>query len=299
VSSPALRADRRPGADESFTGAVSTWWASARTARDDLPWRATRDGWAVLVSELMLAQTQVVRVAERFGAFLERFPTPRSCASAELGDVVRAWSGLGYNRRALALHRAAHAIVERHGGSVPFELDDLLALPGVGPYTARAVRAFAYDAGGGVVDVNIARVVSRAVVGRVLAPSEAQATADRLAEGHSPREWNLALMDFGSLVCRARAPRCGSCPAAEGCRWRASGDDDPGAARSRQSPFAGSDRQGRGRILKFACSEEIPIDDVAGVAGWPDDPDRAALVAGALVREGLLVLCDGRYKLSE
>ena len=125
-------------------------WA-ARDGRD-LPWRRTRDPWAVLVSELMLQQTQVPRVVSRWPAFLERFPTPGACAAAPAGDVVRAWAGLGYNRRAVNVHRAATAVVERHGGRLPSALADLLALPGIGPYTARAVLAFAFEADVGVLD---------------------------------------------------------------------------------------------------------------------------------------------------
>ncbi|MDQ4130378.1 MAG: A/G-specific adenine glycosylase, partial [Actinomycetota bacterium] len=136
-------------------------WGDGRRA--DLPWRATRDPWAVLVSETMLQQTQTSRVAPRYTAFLARFPTAAACAAAPAADILRAWAGLGYNRRALSLHRAAQAIVERHAGQVPDDLEALLALPGVGPYTARAVLALAFEADHGVLDTNAARVLARAL----------------------------------------------------------------------------------------------------------------------------------------
>ncbi|MGH9265957.1 MAG: A/G-specific adenine glycosylase, partial [Acidimicrobiales bacterium] len=150
---------------------LSAW---AEEARRDLPWRRTRDPWAVLVSELMLQQTQVRRVVPRYEAFLDRFPTPAATATAPVADVVRAWAGLGYNRRAVNLHRAAAEVVRGHGGALPATLEKLVALPGVGPYTARAVLAFAFEVDVGVVEVNSARVLARAFAGRALAAGEAQ-----------------------------------------------------------------------------------------------------------------------------
>ncbi|HTZ08191.1 MAG TPA: A/G-specific adenine glycosylase, partial [Acidimicrobiales bacterium] len=138
-----------------------------------LPWRATRHPWAVLVAEVMLQQTQASRVVEPYGRFLERFPTPRACAAAGAGAVVEAWAGLGYNRRARALHGAAQILESVHGGVVPDRLEDLRALPGVGPYTARAVLVFAFEHDEAVVDVNVARVLARAVAGAPLGPARA------------------------------------------------------------------------------------------------------------------------------
>jgi A/G-specific adenine glycosylase len=251
----------------------------------------------VLVAETMLAQTQVARVAPRYREFVARFPTPASCAVAPVGEVVCAWVGLGYNRRALALHSAAETIVARHGGRVPAALTDLLGLAGVGPYTARAVLAFAYDAEAAAVDTNVGRVLARAVVGRRLRPREAQALADGLVPPGSAREWNLALMDFGSVVCASRDPACGMClvRAAGACAWRSGreGVPDPavGSARvtAHQAPFEGSDRQGRGRLVRAACAGPIPAADVARIAGWPSHAARARRVAEALVAEGILV----------
>ncbi len=257
----------------------------------------TRDPWEVLVAETMLAQTQVGRVAGRFREFTARFPTPASCADATVGEVVRAWVGLGYNRRALALHSAAEAIVRDHDGRVPATLADLEALAGVGPYTARAVLAFAFNADVAAVDTNVGRVLARAGLGRQIPPGEVQALADRLVPVGSAREWNLALMDFGSLVCTSRQPACARCPvrAAGACVWRSGETDGPdpavGSARvaSRPSRFEGSDRQGRGRLVRAACAGPIARRDVVRAAGWPRQTARTRRVADALVAEGILV----------
>jgi A/G-specific adenine glycosylase len=279
-----------------FVQPIRRWWAGTRAERDRLPWRGTRDPWQVLVAETMLAQTQVARVAPRFCEFVARFPTPASCAEAPFGEVVRAWVGLGYNRRALALFAAAEKIVRVHGGRVPSALGELEALNGVGPYTARAVMALAFNAPAAAVDTNVGRVLSRAGLARRLLPSEAQALADGLLPAGSARAWNLALMDFGSLVCRARCPACAECPvhAAGACAWRAGprGVPDPavGSARvtSRQSRFEGSDRQGRGRLVRAACVGPIAPGKVAAIAGWPTEDGRAQRVAAALCAEGIL-----------
>ncbi len=177
----------------------------------DLPWRRTRDPWAVLVSEVMLQQTQVPRVIPIWEAFMAEFPTVAACAEASQADVVRAWAGLGYNRRAVNLHRAAVLM----DGMVPRDLDALLRLPGIGPYTARAVLAFAWEEDVAVVDTNIARVLSRRA-GRRLTPREAQAMADALVPPGRAWEWNQRLMDLGALVCTARAPACERCWLREG-----------------------------------------------------------------------------------
>ena len=152
-------------------GAVLAWGVPQMR---ELPWRDTRDPWRILVSEVMLQQTQVDRVIPKWWAFLEAVPSPEACAAGSLGDVLRLWQGLGYPRRARNLHAAAVAIVDRHAGQVPDSLDDLLALPGIGPYTARAVLAFAFERDTAVIDTNVARFLSRAVAGRSLKPKEAQ-----------------------------------------------------------------------------------------------------------------------------
>lgn len=261
----------------------------------DLPWRRTRDPWAVLVAEAMLQQTQVSRVTERWPRFLGRFPTPSACAAAPVGDVIDEWAGLGYNRRAVALHGTATAVVERHGGRVPEELADLLALPGIGPYTARAVRVFAYELDDAVVDTNVARILARAG-GRPLRPAPVQALADAAVPAGRGWVWNQALLDVGAGWCTARAPRCDQgCPLADAgrCAWWAAGRPEPdpavGSARvsGGQSRFDGSDRQGRGRLVDALRRGPVATADLAAVMGWPDDPARAVRVAATVVADGL------------
>jgi A/G-specific adenine glycosylase len=261
-----------------------------------LPWRATRDPWAVLVSEVMAQQTGVDRVVAYYHAFLHRFPTPAACAAQSAGEVVRTWAGLGYNRRAVNLHRCARAVVARHGGVLPADLTALLALPGIGPYTARAVLAFAFEQPVGVVDTNVGRVLAR-WEGRSLRPGEAQAVADGLvpAAGHRSWAWNQALMELGGTVCRRRRPRCAECPVRAWCGWVAAGlaapDPADGSAgvSTGQPRFEGSDRQGRGRLVDALCRGPLPLGDVAAVAGWPDDPARADRVTVGLLDDGLAV----------
>ncbi|MGZ4682032.1 MAG: A/G-specific adenine glycosylase [Acidimicrobiales bacterium] len=264
-------------------------------ARRDLPWRRTRDPWAVLVSELMLQQTQVARVVPKFEVFLERFPTVATCAAAAAGDVVTLWAGLGYNRRAVNLHRCAVLVVERHGGRLPDDLSALLALPGIGPYTARALLAFAWERDVGVVDTNAARVLAR-TEGRSLALREVQALADLAVPAGRGWEWNQAVLDLGATVCTSRSPRCTACPVRSVCAWQGGGGVDPDPARgsagtsSAQSRFEGSDRQGRGRLVD-ALRQQRRLDpsELATRAGWPDDPQRTAVVVATLVRDGLAV----------
>jgi A/G-specific adenine glycosylase len=272
---------------------ILDWWASPGAARD-LPWRRTRDPWAILVSEVMLQQTQVARVVPAYHRFLDRFPTVAACAAAPVGDVVRAWAGLGYNRRAVNLHRAATACE----GRLPTDLAGLLALSGVGAYTARAVMAFAYEADVAVLDVNAVRVLSRLAGERVT-----QVAADALVPPGQGWAWNSALLDFGATVCTAASPRCGGCPAAaaSACAWRRDGGrsvpdagpdagPDPGRRLSRQSTFEGSDRQGRGRLVAALRHGPVAVADAAATAGWPGEHERAARAVAGLVAEGLATL---------
>lgn len=268
------------------------WWeANGR----DLPWRRTRDPWAVLVSELMLQQTQVPRVVPRWVSFLAEFPTPAACAAAPAGDVVRAWAGLGYNRRALNLHRCATAVAEWHGGALPDDLDALLALPGIGPYTARAVLVFAFEHDIGLVDTNAGRFLSRAGAGRALGRAEAQTVADSLVPEVMGWAWGQAVFDLGSLVCVRRTPRCDVCPIVESCAWARAGWPEPDPVEGSagisggQSPFAGSDRQGRGRLVDALRGGSVKRADLAHVMGWPGDDERATRVAATLVADGLVV----------
>lgn len=271
--------------------------------RRDLPWRQSRDPWEILVAELMLQQTQVDRVVPRYLDFLELFPTPTACASAPPAEILRAWAGLGYNRRAINLHRAAAVIVEAHGGEVPEDLDLLLALPGVGPYTARAILAFAFERDHGVVDTNAARLLSRAVHGERLTPRQAQRLADEQVPDGEGWAWNQAVFDLGAAVCTKRSPRCGACPLRGDCAWARAGFPYPdpvegsAGATGRQSRFDGSDRQGRGRIIQALRTGPIEVDRLPDVAGWSDEPERTQRVADGLVIEGLAEYVDGQLSL--
>ncbi len=260
-----------------------------RSGLRPFPWRETRDPWAVLVSEVMLQQTQAQRVVAPYGRFLDRFPTVTACAEAGLGPVLEAWAGLGYNRRARHLHEAALAVVARHGGTVPADLAALRALPGIGAYTARAVLVFAFERHEAVVDVNVARVLARAVAGAPLTPGAAQTLADALVPPGRAWVWNQALMEIGAEACRARVPACDRCPLARTCVWRnaPAGGPDPAPAPARQSRFEGSDRQGRGRLVDALRSGPVPPRRLRSVCGWPEDPERARRVADGLVAEGL------------
>jgi A/G-specific adenine glycosylase len=252
----------------------------------------------VLVSELMLQQTQVARVVPRWHAFLARWPTAPACAASSPDDVVREWAGLGYNRRALNLHRCAVAITNDHGGTLPDDRDSLLALPGVGPYTARAVQAFAFGRDVGVLDVNAARVIARALAGQSLAPADAQRRADAIVPPGDGWRWNEAVLDLGAQVCTARAPRCERCPISKRCVWRAAGGPDPAARRTpRPPPFEGSDRQGRGRLLDALRAAPVPAHATPAACGWRGDEPRARRIADALVADGFAAR-DERGELS-
>ena len=227
--------------------------------RRDLPWRATRDPWAILLAEVMAQQTQVDRVVPRWLAFLDRWPTPTAFADSPLAEVLDAWAGLGYPRRARNLWLAAQQVRDEHRGRVPSELPDLLALPGVGPYTARAVLACAHELDAAVVDTNVGRVLARRA-GERLSPAGAQAAADVWLPQGRAWEWNQTMLDLGAMVCRPAVPACGDCPIRSWCAWSTTGRPEPDPARGsaavsrRQAPFAGSLRQLRGRLLDAARS---------------------------------------------
>lgn len=200
----------------SFKLRLSAWY---RTAARDLPWRRTRDPYRVLVSEFMLQQTQVSRVLAYYDRFLRRYPTVEALARARPRAVREAWDGLGYYRRAANLHRLATEVVRRHAGAIPADAETLRRLPGVGPYTAGAVAAFAFERPVPAVDTNVARVLRRVFGCRTA--KEARTTAQLLQpkRGKSAWRFNQAVMELGALVCKARAPRCGECPASELCNW--------------------------------------------------------------------------------
>lgn len=251
----------------------------------------------------MLQQTQVNRVIERWTRFLDRFPTVGACAAAPTADVIDEWSGLGYNRRAVFLHRMAGVVFAEHRGQFPTDLPSLLRLPGVGPYTARAIAVFAFERPEAVLDTNVARILARST-GRSLGQKEAQALADQ-SLGQDPWVWNQAMLDVGAGWCTAKNPQCESCPFLGVCAWAEAGRPDPDPARgsagvsAKQSRFVGSDRQGRGRLVDALRSGPVADEDLAAVMGWPGEPERAGRVAATLVTDGLARVADGRYMLPE
>jgi len=249
------------------------WYA--QHGRHDLPWRATRDRWAVLTSEVMLHQTQVARVERAWPGFLARFPTPTAMAAAGPAAVIRAWDRLGYPRRARHLHDAA-VIITATGWP-----DDLRTLPGVGRYTDAAVRAQADDADVPAIDVNIRRVVQR-VVGTRLTERAAEDTMVRVGAPLRGRDRLLAVMDLGALVCRARDPRCGECPLRRRCAARGPLPDE---GTRRQGAFRGSFRERRGRVMAALRVGPTSVADL----------DAEALAS--LVADGLARVRDGRASL--
>jgi A/G-specific adenine glycosylase len=265
----------------------------------DFPWRATRDPWHVLVSEIMLQQTNVGRVHGRFERFIALAPTPAACVERPLADLLVEWQGMGYPRRCRNIHDAARVIVERHDGLVPRDLDALMALPGIGPYTARAILAFAFGDDAAVVDTNVARVFSR-VEGRALKPRETQILADELLPRGFARDWNQVIMDFGATLCTARKPDCDACPIFQLCAWRGRGDDPARSTAFTSRPqgrFEGSDRQARGRLMKALTEGEVPARALAATVGI-DDSGRARRLADSLVADGLVDFVDGSYRLT-
>jgi A/G-specific adenine glycosylase len=297
-----LRQPGRLGLSDLSTADPAALLAWGDTVRRDLPWRRTRDPWAVLVSETMLQQTQVARVVPRYSDFMEHFPTVEACAAVEAGEVVRRWTGLGYNGRAVRLHTTARIVARELGGRFPSTLTELQRLPGIGPYTARAVLAFAFEADVAVVDTNVARTLAR-WHGRRLRAGEVQELADAALPAGRAWDWNQSLLDLGATVCTSGGPSCRSCPLTGSCAWRRAGcvlpDPAVGSAHTgrRQSTFEGSDRQGRGRLVRALADGGVEQPAVAGVMGWLDDPARAERVASTLVRDGLAVLDDGVYRL--
>ena len=294
--------------------ALLRWY---RAHRRKLPWRGTKSPYRTFLAEMMLQQTQVERVAPKYRAFMAQYPTVRRLAAAPLAEVIRLWAGLGYNRRAVYLHRAAQAVVREHGGVFPMRLQALLRLPGVGAYTARALLSFVDNAPVAVVDTNVRRVLGRvlrddleASFGRA-GPTDRQlqALADRLVpEGKSAR-WNQALMDLGSTVCTSRQPACPRCPLFAWCQARQAGEvtDLPSLRPKGQGTFTGSRRYYRGRII--AALRESPLGDALAfrdIAGTIADQSPGELsvdwlweLAQDLERDGLVVIAGDRDSWSE
>jgi A/G-specific adenine glycosylase len=277
--------------------AILAWYA-ANGRR--LAFRGTSDPYAILVSEVIAQQTQAARAAEHWQRFMARFPTVAALAAAIPADVLRAWQGLGYNRRALALSRAARVIVDEYDGRVPDSIDALQRLPGVGQYTARAVAAIAFGGPVGAVDVNVRRVLGRMVAGGpgVLSATEMQTLADRAVPPARAAEWTHAVMDIGALLCRPHQPRCSDCPASRWCRFAASHEpkhevvvehDRPSRA---DPPFPTTTRWLRGRILdrlRAAPGDSwVTLDSAIGA----HDLVRVRKAAASMATDGLIEIDD-------
>jgi A/G-specific adenine glycosylase len=288
VDAPTLAAERVPPA---LRDAILEWYAASGR---ELAFRATTDPYAVLVSELMAQQTQAARAAEAWTAWMARFPSVEAVAEAPAAEVLRAWAGLGYNRRAVHLHRAARAIVTEHGGRVPDTVEGLEALPGVGPYTARAVAAIAYGLPVGAVDVNVKRVLGRIAAGgpEALTGDEVQRLADAVVPVDRAGAWTHALMDVGQRLCRPTKPHCADCPAIAWCRYAAgerpspAGTDGRRPARRPEPAFEATNRWLRGRIIERARDTEGWVRFADPIGGHGVGAVRTAVLA--LARDGLL-----------
>ncbi|RLP74752.1 A/G-specific adenine glycosylase [Mycetocola tolaasinivorans] len=281
--------------------ALIDWFARSGRA---LPWREDDfPAWGTLVSEFMLQQTPVARVIPRLAEWLERWPTPADLAAEPSGEAVRAWANLGYPRRALWLHRAAVQITEEHGGVVPRDVPTLLALTGVGDYTARAVAVFAYGDRHPVIDTNGRRVIARAIHGQAEPgpPRAAADLADMAAllpeEREAARDFNVAIMELGQVVCTARSPRCEECPIRSACAWVGAGSPEYfGPTKTVQATYAGSDRQVRGLILRELRAAHLPVTGVEISGLWADRVQLDRALAG-LLADGLAVESQGGYVL--
>ncbi|MEE1738171.1 A/G-specific adenine glycosylase [Streptomyces sp. BE147] len=270
----------------------------------DLPWRRPEAGaWGVMVSEFMLQQTPVSRVLPVYEQWLARWPRPADLAAEAPGEAVRAWGRLGYPRRALRLHGAAQAITERHGGDVPSEHNQLLALPGIGEYTAAAVASFAYGQRHAVLDTNVRRVFARAASGIQYPPNATTAAERKLARTLLPEEderaarWAAATMELGALVCTARNEDCSKCPISSQCAWLLAGKPPHQGPARRGQTYAGTDRQVRGRLLAVLREAVNPVPQAALDAVW-DEPVQRARALDGLVSDGLVEpLPDGLYRL--
>jgi A/G-specific adenine glycosylase len=282
-----------------LTARLLPWYAA--NARD-LPWRAPdATPWGVLVSEVMLQQTPVARVRPVWTDWLTRWPDPASLARSAPGDAIRNWGRLGYPRRALRLHQAATTITERHDGQVPASYADLLALQGIGGYTAAAVASFAFGERRAVVDTNVRRVQARTVTGVALPAPALSAAETRLAEALLPADdaavarWNVAVMELGALVCTARAPKCDQCPVRTQCAWQLAGAPPYAGRPHPTQAWLGTDRQIRGRLLAALRATDGSLSRAALHAAAlelaaldVDDADRVDRCLASLVSDGLV-----------
>lgn len=286
--------------------AILAWYASRGRS---LPFRGATDPYAILVSEAMAQQTQAARAGEAWVRFIDAFPTVAALAAATPADVLRSWQGLGYNRRAANLWRAARRVVEVHGGQVPADLGSLQALPGVGPYTARAVAALAFGMPVGAVDTNVRRVLGRIVAGDAAALGAAalQKVADAAVPPDRPGEWTHALMDMGATLCRPQRPNCGSCPARAWCRHASKVGavrEAPArtgrpataagrAVREARVPFTSTSRWLRGRIVERLRAAADGAWTVLSAPIGVHDQAAVAAALEALANDGLVELDPG------
>lgn len=269
-----------------------------------LPWRAPGvTGWGVLVSETMLQQTPVNRVLPIWEEWMRRWPKPSDLAAESPGEVLRAWGKLGYPRRAQRLHEAAGRIAAEHDDAVPADVDTLLALPGIGTYTARAVAAFAHGRRAPVVDTNVRRVVARAVHGEGdAAPSASKRDLDDVdallpQDDGTAARMSAALMELGQTVCTARSPECERCPIAHGCAWLRAGRPEYAGPPKKAQKFAGTDRQVRGKLLDVLRGASGPVHRSALDAAWSESGQRDRCLHSLLV-DGLVEQTeDGRFAL--
>jgi A/G-specific adenine glycosylase len=273
-------------------------------ARRDLPWREPGvTPWQILVSEFMLQQTPVARVLPIWRDWVVRWPTASATAAASAADVVRAWGKLGYPRRAKRLHECATVIARDHADVVPDDVETLLTLPGIGNYTARAIACFGYRQAVPVIDTNVRRVLARAVHGRADAAGSSTVrdnaeVAALLPDDSSAHRFSAALMELGATVCTARSPRCGLCPLSV-CRWRQAGYPPGQGPARRPQPYAGTDRQVRGRLLDVLRANEFPVSRAQLDVAWLTDTEQRDRALNSLLADGLVTqTTDGRFALA-
>lgn len=271
--------------------AILAWFDTSGRA---FPFRGVADPYAVLVSETMAQQTQIARASAKWTSFLTRFPTIEALAAAAPADVLREWRGLGYNRRAINLQRTARQIVAEHGGRIPTELSALERLPGIGPYTARAVAALAFGQPVGPVDTNVRRVLGRIVSGTKQPAARAlQDIADSAVPADRPADWTHAVMDLGATICLSARPRCGMCPAQRWCRFSADGETVPPPRTVQGSghpPFPQTRRWLRGRVLDRLCDARVSEWTAIAAPIGVHDEDAVVRVLEKLAAEGLIEL---------
>lgn len=259
----------------------------------DLPWRDTNP-WGVMVSEFMLQQTPVKRVLPAWISWMDTWPTPKDLAQATPAEAIRLWANLGYPRRAVRLHAAAHQIATEHNNEVPNTYEHLIALPGVGEYTANAILAFAFDQPTLVMDVNVRRVISRAWLGHAHPGANLSAVERKFAQALIPSnpqqapKWAAASMELGALVCTASNPLCAQCPIQKSCVWFSHGQPDNATKPKAQAKYEGSDRQERGRILRMLRTSTEPITK-SSIKKKATDLDQCDRALHSLIAEGLVI----------